>query len=49
MKKIREEHIEYYHDEESGRVLVKTEEKVLIPQKNGEERWNTTSRTVPII
>ena len=49
MKKIREERTEYYHDEETGRVLVKTEEKVLITEKNGEQVWNTTSRTVPII
>ena len=49
MKKIREELTEYYHDEESGRVLVKTEEKRLISEKNGEERWETTYITVPLV
>lgn len=49
MKKIREEHTEYYHDEETGRVLVKIEEKVLITEKDGKQEWNITSRTVPII
>jgi len=49
MKKIREELIEYYHDEESGRIIVKTEEKRLISDKNGEDRWETSNSTVPII
>lgn len=49
MKKIREERTEYYHDEETGRVLVKIEEKRLISEKNGEERWETTNSTVPIV
>lgn len=49
MKKIREENTVYYHDEETGRVVVKTEEKTLISSKDGEEVWNSTSRTVPLV
>lgn len=49
MKKIREEVTEYWHDEESGAVLVKVEEKRLISDKDGEERWETQYKSIPIV
>lgn len=49
MKKIREEITEYWHDEESGRVIVKIEEKRLISEKNGEELWDIQNKSIPLI
>ena len=49
MKKIREEVTEYWHDEESGAVIVKTEEKFLVTEKDGDERWVTYSKTIPLM
>ena len=49
MKKMREETTEYWHDEETGRVVVKTEEKFLVTEKGGEERWVTYSKTLPLV
>ena len=49
MKKIREETTEYLLDEESGRVIVKTEEKFLVTEKDGQERWVTYSKTIPLV
>jgi hypothetical protein len=49
MKKVREEITEYWHDEESGRVIVKIEERRLISVKDGEERWETQYKSIPII
>ena len=48
MKKIREEIIEYYHDEDSGRVIKKIQENRLISEENGEEQWQKTTRSIPI-
>jgi len=48
MKKIREEIIEYYYDEESGRVIKKIQENCLLSDENGEEQWQKTSRSIPI-
>ena len=48
MKKIREEIIEYYYDEETGRVIKKIQENRLISEENGEEQWQKTSRSIPI-
>jgi len=48
MKKIREEIIEYYYDEETGRVIKKIQENRLLSEENGEEQWQKTSRSIPI-
>lgn len=48
MKKIREEHTEYYQREDGG-VIVKTEERFLVTDKDGEERWVTYSKTIPLV
>ena len=48
MKKIREEVTEYWQTETGG-VIVKTEEKFLVSEKNDEERWVSHSKTVPIV
>lgn len=48
MKKIREEVTEYWQTETGG-VIVKTEEKFLVSEKNDEERWVSRSKTVPIV
>jgi hypothetical protein len=49
MKKIREEIIEYYYDEESGRVVKKIQENRLLSEENGKEQWQKTSISVPIV
>jgi hypothetical protein len=50
MKKIREEIIEYWHDEESGRVIVKAQDKFLVrTDENGKEQWKTHDKTIPLI
>lgn len=49
MKKIREEVTEYWHDEESGAVIVKTEEKFLVSEKDGEERWVSYNKSIPVV
>ena len=49
MKKIREEIIEYYYDEESGRVVKKIQENRLLSEENGKEQWQKTYISVPIV
>lgn len=50
MKKIREEVTEYWHDEESGAVIVKTEERFLVSKKDGEEeRWVSYNKSIPLV
>jgi hypothetical protein len=50
MKKIREEIVEYWHDEEKGGVIVKTETRFLVcVDDEGEEVWKTQNTTVPLI
>ena len=50
MKKIREEKTEYWHDEENGGVIVKTEIRFLIKvDDEGEEVWKAQNTTVPLI
>lgn len=48
MKKIREEVTEYYQTETGG-VIVKTEEKFLVSEKNGKERWVSYNKSVPVV
>jgi hypothetical protein len=49
VKKIREEIAEYWHDEESGRVVVKTEEKFLVSDDAGKERWVSYNKSIPVV
>ena len=49
MKKIREEIIEYWYDEQSGKVVKKIQENRLLSEDNGEEQWQKTSISVPIV
>jgi hypothetical protein len=49
MKKIREEIIEYWYDEQTGKVVKKIQENRLLSEDNGEEQWQKTSISVPII
>lgn len=49
MKKIRVEVTEYWQDEETNRVIVKTEEKSLIREKDGKEVWDTHLRSIPLL
>lgn len=48
MKKIREEIIEYWQDEVTGRITKKIQENHLLSEENGEEQWQKTSRSMPI-
>ena len=48
MKKIREEHTEYYQRDDGG-IIVKIEEQFLVTEKDGEERWVTYSKTIPLV
>ncbi len=48
MKKIREEIIEYYYNERTGRVIKKIQENRLLSEDNGKEQWQKTSRSIPI-
>lgn len=48
MKKIREEVTEYYQTE-TGRVVVKTEEKFLVSEKDGKERWVSYNKSIPVV
>ena len=49
MKKIREEIIEYWYDEQSGKVVKKIQENRILSEDNGEEQWQKTSISVPIV
>jgi hypothetical protein len=48
MKKFREETVEYWQEEESGRVVMTVEEKYLIEKSNGEDRWVVHNKTIPL-
>ena len=48
MKKIREEHTEYYQRDD-GSIIVKIEEQFLVIDKDGEERWVTYSKSIPLV
>lgn len=48
MKKIREEVTEYYQRDD-GSIIVKIEEQFLVTDKDGEERWVTYSKTIPLM
>lgn len=48
MKKIREEVTEYWQTETGG-VIVKTEEKFLVSEKDGEERWVSYNKSIPVV
>lgn len=49
MKKIREEVTEYWQTE-TGRVIVKIEEKFLASEKDGEEeRWVSYNKSIPLV
>ena len=49
MKKIREEIIEYWYDRHTGKVVKKIQENRLLSENNGEEQWQKTSISVPIV
>lgn len=49
MKKIRSETTEYWHDAETGKVTVKVIEEYLVSEEDGEERWQTTHRSIPVV
>lgn len=50
MKKIREETTEYWHDEENGGVIVKTEIRFLVRiNEQGEEVWKIQNTSIPLI
>lgn len=48
MKKIREEVTEYYQRDDGG-IIVKVEERFLVIDKDGEERWVEYSKTIPLV
>ena len=48
MKKIREETTEYYQRDDGG-IIVKTEERFLVTEKDGEECWVTYSKSIPLV
>lgn len=48
MKKIREESTEYFQRDDGG-ILVKTEEKFLVSEKDGEERWVSYNKSIPLV
>ena len=48
LKLIREETKRYYRLEDGG-IIMKIEEKSFQEVRDGEEIWNTTSTTIPLI
>lgn len=49
LKMIRKEVVTYYIDEETGVMTKKVTESRLISESNGEERWDTNSRVIPLV
>ena len=47
-KLIREETTRYYRREDGG-IIMKIEEKSFLEMKQGEEVWQVTSTTIPLI